>query len=123
MVPNKSYTTDEDTALAVSAANGLLKGSYDVDGDPMQVANNTATANGNLTVQSNGAFTYMPYPNYNGFDRFEFWVTDNQGGFTRALVNITVGESSGRQEGPRAAFSLCVCHFTNCLAAAGINAT
>lgn len=89
---NQNYATNEDQTLTASTANGLLRGSSDVDGDVLQVFNNTATAFGALTVQPNGAFAYVPNPNYNGFDSFVFWVTDNQGGFAKGLVNITVGE-------------------------------
>lgn len=92
VVLNQSYSVNEDQALAVNASYGLLRGSYDVDGDLILVVNATATINGSLNVQPNGLFNYVPYPNYNGFDSFVFVVTDNQGGFARGVVNITVGE-------------------------------
>lgn len=96
VISNQSYTIDEDQALVVIAANGLLRGSSDVDGNVIVVVNTTMPANGNLTVQPNGAFTYMPNLNFNGKDGFEFTATDGQGAFVKGVANITIGESRGR---------------------------
>ena len=41
-VLDSNYTTPEDTLLVVAAANGLLAGSSDVDGDNITVTNHTA---------------------------------------------------------------------------------
>lgn len=88
---NQSYTLNEDEKLTVTAANGLLRNASDGDGDPIAVFNSTNPAHGTLVVQPNGSFVYMPYPNYNGQDGFQFVVTDNVF-YVTGLVNITVGE-------------------------------
>lgn len=92
---NQTYNINEDTTLAVTAANGLLGGSSDADGDPIVVLNSTAPANGKVTVQKNGSFVYVPNPDFNGKDSFVFWATDNQGGIVKATVTIKIGECLG----------------------------
>lgn len=91
MIANQTYSINEDDTLLVAAANGLLSGTSDVDGDPLEVFNHTQPPNGRVTVQKNGSFVYMPNPNYNGQDNFQFIVTDKQGGFTRGTVTIQIG--------------------------------
>ncbi|MFP8818626.1 tandem-95 repeat protein, partial [Acinetobacter johnsonii] len=74
-------TTAEDTALTVTAANGLLSNDSDVDGNPLTVtqftvagvagtfnAGQTATITGvgQLTINSDGSYSFVPVANYNG---------------------------------------------------------
>lgn len=92
VVENQTYDIDEDQALVVTAANGLLKGAADVENDPLVVVNTTKPANGNLTVQKDGSFVYMPNANFNGQDGFEFTVTDGNGGYAKGVVVISIGE-------------------------------
>lgn len=91
IVPNQTYSVGNNMVLEISAANGLLKGAVDVDGDPMEVFNYTQPANGNVTVQKNGAFVYSPKPQFAGTDTISFVVTDNNGGFTAATASVTSG--------------------------------
>lgn len=91
VVVNQSYSIKEDTVLSVPAASGLLRGSSDVDGDVIVVVNTTKPANGNLTVQTDGAFVYAPNPNYNGPESFWYTATDGQGAFVKAMVIINIG--------------------------------
>lgn len=78
--------------LVVGADTGLLAGSTDVDGDSITVVNNTAPANGRVTVQKDGSFMYVSNTNFNGVDSFQFKAADNQGGFATGYVALTVGE-------------------------------
>ncbi|WP_407508768.1 beta strand repeat-containing protein, partial [Acinetobacter baumannii] len=74
-------TTAEDTLLTVTAASGLLSNDSDVDGNPLTVTQFTVatvvgtftagqTANiagvGQLTINSNGSYSFVPATNYNG---------------------------------------------------------
>lgn len=95
VVFNQSYTINEDQTMFANAYFGLLRGSYDVDNDTLVVLNTTKPSNGNLTVQANGSFTYVPSANFNGFDGFSFWVSDSHGGIVGAVVNITIGKLQG----------------------------
>lgn len=50
-------------------------------------------ANGTLVVNPDGeSFTYTPDTNYSGADTFQYRVTDNDGDFSVATVNLTVSE-------------------------------
>lgn len=93
VIANQSYSINEDEVLAVPASKGLLRGSSDVDNDTLVIVNNTSPANGNLTVQPDGSFAYVPKANFYGNDRFEFTVTDDQGAFVKGVVMITTGGS------------------------------
>lgn len=92
MIVNQSYSIDEDQTLIVPADAGLLRGSSDVDVDVLVVVNTTKPRNGSVTAQRNGSLVYVPNPNYNGQDNFEFTVTDNQGAFVKGVVTIQIGE-------------------------------
>ncbi|MFW2149529.1 beta strand repeat-containing protein, partial [Acinetobacter sp. TY1] len=74
-------TTTEDTTLTVNATNGVLANDSDIDGNPLTVTQFTVagvagtftagqTANivgvGQLTINSNGSYSFVPATNYNG---------------------------------------------------------
>ena len=85
-----SYTTPEDTALVVPAAAGLLADDADADGDRLTAALAAGPANGTVTVNPDGRFTYTPKANFNGTDSFTYTVGDGKGGTAAAVVTITV---------------------------------
>ncbi|MGL6083195.1 MAG: beta strand repeat-containing protein, partial [Gammaproteobacteria bacterium] len=74
-------TTAEDTTLTVNATNGVLANDSDIDGNPLTVtqftvagvagtfnAGQTATITGvgQLTINSDGSYSFVPVANYNG---------------------------------------------------------
>jgi len=69
-----SYTTPEDTLLVSPVS--LLANDTDIDLDSLSAGLETDATNGNVTVFSNGTFTYDPDPNFNGIDTFNYNVTD-----------------------------------------------
>jgi len=74
-----------------SAANtiNVLVNDFDADGDLLVVAGVTQGTNG--TVANNGAnVSYTPDANFFGADTFTYTVSDGQGGFDTATVNVTV---------------------------------
>ncbi len=86
-----SYSTDEDTPL-----NGttVLLNDIEIENDPMSVTT-IAVANplhGQLTLNSDGTFTYIPDLNYSGNDSFSYSVCDNgtPALCSTAIVSITV---------------------------------
>ena len=99
-----AFTTDEDTDLTVSAANGLLKNDTDIEHDTLHVADadaNTPDINpvsgpshGQLTLNADGSFTYVPDADYNGSDSFTYRVCDNGSpqkcSVETAKVNVTI---------------------------------
>ncbi len=66
----------------------------DLDGDEL-IINTTPVsdvANGTLTINANGTYTYVPNANFNGIDTFEYEVCDNAtpAQCAQATVTITV---------------------------------
>jgi adhesin/invasin len=87
------YVTDEDEVLVVAAGSGVLVGDTDPDGDPLTAVNVTQPANGSVTLQSNGGFTYTPDPDFNGSDQFTYQASDGRGNVSpAATVTITVND-------------------------------
>ena len=76
-----NYNMLEDQVLTVGLADGLLQGASDVEGNlPLVVALLSAPEFGELTLQSNGAFTYTPEHDFFGRDQFTFKIIDGIGG-------------------------------------------
>ena len=62
IVPTLTTVTGEDTAIALD----LLAGATDIDGDTLTAAIVTGPVHGQVSVNSNGSFTYVPDANWNG---------------------------------------------------------
>ena len=84
-----AYSTDEDTPLSVAAA-GVLANDSDVEGDPLAAVLVSGPANGTLTLNTEGSFTYTPNANFNGTDSFTYTASDGQATSNTATVTITV---------------------------------
>ncbi|WP_310619318.1 tandem-95 repeat protein [Flexibacterium corallicola] len=83
-----SAMTDEDTAL-----NGSLPQATDVDGDVVTYALGTvAPANGSVTIDSDGSYTYTPDADTNGTDTFSYTVSDGNGGLNEYTFTIDVAK-------------------------------
>ncbi|MDD5405767.1 MAG: Ig-like domain-containing protein [Sulfurovaceae bacterium] len=102
---NDSNSTNEDTTLTVldGAAGDLLNNDTDVDGDPLTITQFVvggvtylagATAHlteGDLTINTNGSYTFVPAPNFNGtVPTATYTVSDGNGGTDTAQLVITV---------------------------------
>lgn len=83
------YTMDEETVLVVTAPGVLLNDS-DPDGDAITASLATLPANGLLTFNSDGGFTYTPNSNFFGLDSFTYRANDGQLDSISATVNIQV---------------------------------
>ena len=88
----ESDTTAEDVTLNVGAASGVLTNDTDLDGDTLSVtqfvvggstfaAGSTASlAEGDLTINADGSYTFAPAANYNGpVPAATYTVTDGVG--------------------------------------------
>jgi hypothetical protein len=89
---DKAYTTQEDTPLSKGAADGVLVGASDPDGDTLTAKVAEGPAHGSLNLAADGSFTYTPGPDFNGADGFEFLVSDGFGGQAVGKASISVGE-------------------------------
>ena len=88
----ESYTVDEDDTLTIDAANGVLANDSDIDGDSLEAVLVDGPANGSLTLNSDGSFTYEPSDDFNGTDTFTYYVTD--GTLTSATTTVTITVNS-----------------------------
>ncbi len=86
---NDSYQVAEDGVLTVGG-DGVLTNDSDADGDLLSASLVSGPANGSLTLNADGTFTYTPNSNYNGPDSFTYQVSDGNGGTSTATVNIDV---------------------------------
>ncbi len=86
---NDNYSTNEDTPLSVAAA-GVLANDSDVDGNPLSAVLVSGPANGSLTLNANGSFSYTPNANFNGSDSFTYRANDGTANSNLATVTITV---------------------------------
>ena len=84
-----TYTVAEDTTLNI-AAPGVLSNDTDVDGNSLTVIKVSDPANGTLTLNTNGSFTYIPAANWNGADSFTYVANDGTEDSNIATVSITV---------------------------------
>ena len=89
---DQSYSTLENQQVTENAANGLLHGAQDVNGEILQVTpeTNAATANGSVTINADGSFIYTPNADYNGSDSFSYQVTNTDGTVRTATASINV---------------------------------
>ena len=84
-----AYTTDEDNALVV-AAPGVLANDTDIDGDALTARLAASPQHGDVSLQPDGSFVYIPDPNFHGVDTFTYDVTDGAAVDFAITVSITV---------------------------------
>ncbi|MCP4782851.1 MAG: tandem-95 repeat protein, partial [Fuerstiella sp.] len=83
------YTVNEDTVLNV-VATGVLGNDTDADADSLTAALVAGPANGALTLNSDGSFTYTPDANFSGSDSFTYKANDATTDSNVATVNLTI---------------------------------
>jgi thermitase len=84
-----AYSTAEDVVFSI-AAPGILSNDSDKDGDPLTASRVSGPANGTLTLNANGGFTYAPALNFNGSDSFTYKAYDGKAYSNVATVTLTV---------------------------------
>jgi VCBS repeat-containing protein len=88
-----SYGTNEDVALTVNAATGVLSNDTDAEHNSLTAIRPAGpSANGGtVTLNADGSFTYTPPANFNGSDSFTYNANDGTtNSTTTATVTITV---------------------------------
>jgi VCBS repeat-containing protein len=83
------YDTLEDTLLQIPAP-GVLGNATDLDDDAMTAILDTDVANGSLTLNADGSFSYTPDTNFNGADSFTYHANDGTDDSNTATVSITI---------------------------------
>ncbi len=85
-----AYSMNHDTSLVVGPEAGVLSNDADADGDLLNVLVSQAPLHGNLTLQPNGAFYYVPNAGYFGSDSFSYVADDGAqlSGVTLVTLNV-----------------------------------
>jgi VCBS repeat-containing protein len=86
-----AYSTDADTALTIDAP-GVLGNDSDPEGDALSAAMIAGPANGTVTMNSDGSFTYTPNAGFSGTDTFTYKASDGTAESAEATVTITVND-------------------------------
>ncbi|MBD2311394.1 DUF4347 domain-containing protein [Desertifilum sp. FACHB-1129] len=87
---DNSYSVNANSILTVPVATGVLSNDTDPENDPLSAILETAPANGNLTLNADGSFSYTPNPNFTGSDRFTYRANDGSLNSNLATVTLTV---------------------------------
>jgi hypothetical protein len=91
---NHSYVLSIGSSSAASVSDGVLVGDSDPNGDPITAQLVTPPANGTVTLNANGSFTYVKGPNFEGLDSFTYRVSNGLSASSVATVNITSYEAT-----------------------------
>jgi Ca2+-binding RTX toxin-like protein len=75
------------------AVISVLLNDYDVDGDPLSINGVPTALHGTVTVNADGTLTYTPDAGYSGPDTISYEISDGQGGYDTAIVDVEVGAS------------------------------
>ena len=85
------YTIAEDSAIAVTANDGVLSNDFDADGDSLTASVLAGPSNAaSFTLNADGSFSYTPVADFNGVDTFTYQVSDGNGGMDTGTASITV---------------------------------
>jgi VCBS repeat-containing protein len=91
---NDSHSTEEDTLLSVTAANGVLANDSDVEGSSLSavlvVGPAHAAATDGFSLNQDGSFSYTPEANYHGPDSFTYKANDGSALSNVVTVSLTV---------------------------------
>jgi VCBS repeat-containing protein len=86
-----AYSTAENANLAISAP-GVLSNDLDADGDAFSAQLLTGAQHGTVSLNPNGAFTYIPNQNYAGPDQFTYQICEQ---FAAAKIQALPGVNKG----------------------------
>lgn len=84
------YEIAQDQTLSVDAGSGVLSNDSDVDGPALTVALIGPPQHGQVDLQSDGAFVYIPDGIFAGVDPFQYQVDDGLGAISAATVTVVV---------------------------------
>ncbi len=87
---NDAYTASENTPLTVSATTGVLANDTDSSGAALTAIQLSSPANGTVTLNGDGSFTYTPNTGFVGSDSFTYKANDGTSDSNTATVTITV---------------------------------
>jgi len=85
-----AYEVDEDQALTVVVADGVLANDSDADADPLTAILVSDPSHGTAVLGADGSLAYTPEENYFGTDAFTYVANDGFGDSNEATVTITI---------------------------------
>ncbi len=85
-----SFTIDEDNALTIDAATGVLANDTDANSDTLTAALVSAPSHGVLAFDADGSFTYTPAAEFSGTDTFTYIASDGLGNSGETTVTLTI---------------------------------
>ena len=88
----ETYSTSFETALVVSAIDGVLANDINPEELPVTAGLVESTESGQLSFASDGSFTYLPNSLFFGVDSFTYRIYDGTGYSNSAKVTIIVKE-------------------------------
>jgi hypothetical protein len=100
----KSYTIPSGLTSRVAAADGLLAGAGDPEGDFLTAVLVDAPANGFLVVAPDGSFRYTPAAGYTGPDSFTYQVSD--GLLDSAIQTVALEIAGTAPSAPEATYAV-----------------
>ena len=91
-----TVTTDEDVPFVI-AASDLLGNDIDRDNDLLTITSLTGfDYGGNATLLDNGTILFEPNANFNGTGRFNYVVSDGEGGSAIGTVDVVINPVNDR---------------------------
>ncbi len=84
-----AYSIGANGTLSVNSP-GVLGNDSDPDGHSLSASLGSGPANGSLTFNADGSFSYTPATGFVGNDSFTYSASDGHGGSSSATVSITV---------------------------------
>jgi hypothetical protein len=87
---NDTYGVNQNQTLTINAAQGVLTNDTHPNNDTKAATLRTNANYGQVTLNSNGSFSYIPNPGFVGTDSFIYKNTDSDGDFDLATVTINV---------------------------------
>ena len=87
-------TQSIETPYRTAVTKGL--GVTDPDGDSLtyEVKEDAKPANGTVTIDANGNYTYIPNTGFSGTDTFKVIASDGKGQTVEITINVTVGNAA-----------------------------
>ena len=82
-----------DQQLNVSALSGVLPNDSDANDDVLVALLDTVPANGTVTLNNDGSFTYTPDTGFIGLDTFTYFANDGEDNSDPATVALTIDEA------------------------------
>ena len=84
-----SFSVEQDGFLLIPSED-LLSNDFDLNLDPLEVSLLTSTPNGNLILQPDGTFVYLPEEGFAGTDSFTYRAVESNGNLASAVRTVTI---------------------------------